>query len=148
MCFFLTYLIKPFINHWKDGDFLVILRLQNQNDMIKRTLITCYLVLCTFFSFAQDKGKVVLEIPMDLSSSYFGGGGYHGYLIQNQEKSKYALLARDKSNVYLSVIDAQFNLRKNIEYSQMRCESCILISAFLSVLVNISIFSTNSKLSL
>jgi hypothetical protein len=86
--------------------------------MIKRILIACYLVLCTFFSFAQG-GEVVLEIPMDLKSSFIGGSGYHGYLIENQEKNKYALLARDGSKVYVSLINSQFQLQKNIEFPDL-----------------------------
>jgi hypothetical protein len=71
--------------------------------MIKRVLIACYLVLCAYFSFAQG-GEVVLEIPMDLKGSFTGASGYYGYIIENQEKNKYALLARDGSKVYFSLL--------------------------------------------
>ena len=83
--------------------------------MIKKSLVTCYLVLCTFFSFAQ-KGEVALEIPMNLKSGNFGGSWYHGYLIENPEKSKYALLARDGAKMYLSLIHSDLKLEKNMEF--------------------------------
>lgn len=101
------------IRYCKNGDFLVILRLQNQKLTMKKILIACYLVLCVYFSFAQE-GEVVLEIPIKLESSMWNTTPWTSNLIANEDKSRYALLLGDYKDFHLFLLNQNFQNDKEI----------------------------------